>query len=113
MSFAIKEVILSLHFDQYQSEREQPQRSNTDVIVIVEEIEEEQVCEVSYTASFFAYKNISDLIVEHQQSGDFLAGTYFYAKHMLLIKDCSKATILKVIDDLIEEGSFKEVFLKN
>jgi len=81
--------------------------------VIVDEQENDEIQRVKYIASFFAYGNIDQLITQNQKAGNFLNGTYFYAKNMLLIKDCSKATIVKVIDDLIEDGSFREVFLKS
>lgn len=65
-----------------------------------------------YAASFLAYGNIQALTREHQQSGAFLAGKYFWMKNMVLIAWLDKALIKEVIGDLMEEGDFTSVFKK-
>ncbi len=113
MSFKVKEVFLSINSGDHSDNVYDINNSNTDVIVLVEEeTESNKIESQKYIASFFTYQNIDTLVSEHQENGLFLNGTYFYAKNMLLIKDCSKSTVTKVIMDLIDDGSFKEVFLR-
>jgi hypothetical protein len=80
-------------------------RENTDVIVSLEDGSK-------YIASFFAYNNIEDLRLEHQLNGDFLNGSYFWAKNMVLVEECSPKVIHPVVKNIIEEGEFDEIFRK-
>ena len=82
-----------------------PKRGNTDVIVSLEDGRK-------YIASFFAYDNVDDLRLEHQLNGDFLNGSYFWDKNMILVEECSLQTIESVVNDIIEEGNFEEAFRK-
>ena len=82
---------------------------NTDVIAIVEEGEIDQRT-VKYVASFFTYANIFELQSQHMKTGEFLNGKYFFSKNMLLIDNCSMENVLRVVHELLEEGTFKEVF---
>jgi len=77
----------------------------TDVIVSFENGEK-------YAASFFSYKAITKLNAEHEASGEFLNGKYFWSDNMLLIKECNRPIISEVIDALIDEGDFNIVFKK-
>ncbi|MEO1259481.1 MAG: hypothetical protein AAFZ15_11820 [Bacteroidota bacterium] len=65
-----------------------------------------------YIASFFSYKNIETIKNENLKSGDFLNGRYFWKKNMVLIDNCRKKNVLKVVMDLRERGDFYEVFEK-
>jgi hypothetical protein len=82
-----------------------PKRGNTDVIVSLEDGRK-------YIASFFAYNNIDDLRLEHQHNGDFLHGSYFWAKNMVLVEECSPKVIHPVVKNIIEEGEFNDIFRK-
>lgn len=77
----------------------------TDVIVSFENGEK-------YAASFFSYQAITRLGVEHETSGAFLNGKYFWSDNMLLIKECNRPIINEVIDSLLDEGDFNTVFKK-
>ncbi|MCB0842627.1 MAG: hypothetical protein KDE26_05090 [Bacteroidetes bacterium] len=47
---------------------------------------------------------------EFEKSGKFLAGTYFWAKDMVLVDNIERGTIKKIVEHLIEEGDFLDVF---
>jgi len=84
---------------------------NTDVIVLIEQ--EDNHCNlvaVKYVATFFTYDNIEELKAIHHKSGEYLNGKYFFFKNMVLINNCSKNNITEVVNHLIEEGDFSEVF---
>lgn len=81
------------------------QEDNTDVIVKTKNGN-------IYIAPFFSYECISRICKENQLSGNFLNGHYFWMNRMILIQDCSMESIKLVIDDLLEEGNFKEVFVQ-
>lgn len=85
----------------------------TDVIVVIEEEENngQKVLE-KYIATFFSFDHINTINRQHFRSGEFLDGTYFFAKNMLLINNCSYINVRKIINHLIEEGNFKDVFKK-
>ena len=80
-----------------------PKTGNTDVIVILKNGRK-------YNASFFAYANINKLQQQHRQNGNFLSGSYFWDKNMVLVEDCSLNAIEPVVKDLIDEGNFQEAF---
>lgn len=63
-----------------------------------------------FIASFFTYKSMEQLKLRHQQTGDFLHGKYFWANNMVLVENCSKENVMGVVQDLIEEGQFKQIF---
>lgn len=77
----------------------------SDVIVYLENGEK-------YIASFFTYASIKRLRKRHQKTGEYLNGIYFHVPNMLLIDNCSKENVNKVVLFLIDEGDFKEVFKK-
>lgn len=76
---------------------------NTDVIVTTDEGEK-------YVATFFTYKNIERLRKKNKETGECFNGKYFWASDMILIDDCSRENIEKVIAYLIEENEFLEIF---
>ncbi len=113
MCFKIIKIYLSGEPDK--SNLEERQNFNTDVIVLMEEEDDDgnnTVKLVKYVASFFTYTNLFDLRARHIKTGEYLNGKYFYAKNMVLIDDCSLSNIEDVIHQMIEEGEFKEAFLK-
>lgn len=85
---------------------------NTDVIVVATEEDEEnkEDKDVKYVASFFTYANIFELQAQHMKTGAYLHGKYFFSKNMVLIDECSRENVLKVVEDLLEEGDFWDVF---
>ena len=100
----ISELVLSIekqiHLDliDYKSE-------NTDVIVKLED-------GTRYIASFFTYRNVVKLETEHQQNGEYLNGKYFWSNNLVLIESCSKENVLEVVEHMIDEGDFNQVFKK-
>jgi hypothetical protein len=51
-----------------------------------------------------------ELKSRHEKTGEYLNGKYFFSKNMLLIDDCSMENIREVVEHLMEEGEFGEVF---
>jgi hypothetical protein len=80
-----------------------PKKGNTDVIVSLEDGKK-------YLASFFAYSSIEELRIQHQSDGNFLHGYYLWDKNMILVEECALKTIESVVNDLIDEGNFREAF---
>ena len=103
MSLHIDKIHLSALSGNY--DNFDPHNGNTDVIVLLKNGE-------TYVASFFTYSNILSLQQAHQANGEHLNGTYFQAPNMVLIDNCDLPTIQKVVDDLIEEGDFLQIFRK-
>lgn len=103
MSVAIAKVFLTSEF--------QPEtqldynNSNTDVIVQMDSGEK-------YIASFLTYENLESLRKENLGSGLFLKGKYFWTQNMLMIDNCSKESIQTVVNYLLDNGDFTEVFKK-
>lgn len=84
---------------------------NTDVLVHIEEEDNYGIKRtVKYVATFFTYSNIFELQAEHHRSGEYLNGKYFFFKNMVIIDNCSKESITNVVNNLIEEGDFKDIF---
>lgn len=112
MDLKIKEFYLSATLGNT-IQREQYYYGNTDVIVLMEEVTASGEKRITkYVASFFAYKNIAELKCKHEKTGAYLNGKYFYSKNMLLIDEWSWESVRTVIEQLIEEGEFLEVFWK-
>lgn len=103
MPEGIEKIYLSIEKDS--SDMFQYDSENTDVIVVM-------VGGEKYIAAFFTYKNIELLRQQNYQNGEFLQGKYFWAKNMVLIDNFDKHNILEVIEHLIEEGDFNDVFEK-
>lgn len=65
-----------------------------------------------YVASFFSYDKIEALRREHRISGDYLNGEYYWNKYMVLVEDCRLPAVERVVNHLLEEGEFGEVFAR-
>lgn len=77
----------------------------TDVVVEFESGEQ-------FIASFFSYQKVWEMRKEYVETGKFLNGSYFWASEMILIDNCEKSTIRKVVEHLLEEGDFLNAFMK-
>ncbi|MEN0047024.1 MAG: hypothetical protein AAF806_08210 [Bacteroidota bacterium] len=75
----------------------------TDVIVELENGD-------TFIASFLTFHHLFTIIQSNIENGNFLNGKYFWMELMVLVKDCSIATIEAVIEDMIEEGDFLLAF---
>ena len=78
---------------------------HTDVIVEFQNGE-------TYVASFFTYKNLESIRVQNRISGDFLGGKYFWVESMVFIDECSLGDVRVVINNMLEEGDFENIFRK-
>lgn len=86
--------------------------SNTDVIVHIEEEDRYGVKRIrKYIATFFTYNSIFEMQSEHHKSGEYMNGKYFFFKNMVLIDNCSTESINEVVNSLIDEGDFNDVFM--
>ena len=84
---------------------------NTDVLVHIEEEDSYGIKKIKkYVTTFFTYNSIFEMKTEHHKSGEYLKGKYFFFKNMVLIDNCSKESIKEVVNNLIDEGDFKDVF---
>lgn len=63
-----------------------------------------------YVASFFTYDNVKTLTEKNRRTGELLGGKYFWASDMILVDRIDRDTIEKVIDDLIKEKYFEQLF---
>ena len=82
-----------------------PPWNQTDVIVTLQSGH-------TYVASAFTYEEILRLQQLHQQNGQYLQGRYFWVRQLLLVKDCTEANLRDVVNHLLEEGDFEQVFMK-
>ncbi len=85
--------------------------NSTDVIVHVEEEHPYGGKGIKkYVATFFTYDSIWEMQDVHHKSGEYLNGKYFFARNMVLIDHCCRESITAVVDHIIDEGDFNDVF---
>lgn len=65
-----------------------------------------------YIASFFSYTNFEAIQKENKKSGLNAGGLYFWYKNMVLVENFRTETVEKVVNHLLLEGDFTEVFEK-
>jgi hypothetical protein len=82
-----------------------PADDNTDVIVTLDD-------ESRWVATFFSYANIQTLTGKNRQTGECLAGAYFWASDMILTDEVSRLRIEEVVHHLIQEGEVQAVFTR-
>jgi hypothetical protein len=78
---------------------------NSDVMVTFENGEK-------YIATFFTYENIEWLRQKNKETGECLGGKYFYATDSILIDKLNRIEIMYVINHLINQNEFFDVFDK-
>ena len=103
MSIGIEKIFLSSHFKPNRQKNEE--HTNTDVIVYLTDGKK-------YVASFTTFLKVGKQQLEHMQNGEFLNGKFFWEKNMILIDNCEEANIKLVVEYLLEEGDFLNVFEK-
>ena len=101
MKFKIKKVLLTAEMKK--DDNGKSISGNTDVIVQLDNGSK-------YIASFFSYEYIKDVRNKNIKTGAFAKGKYFWDKHMVLVEECSAKVIKPVIQELIDEGEFMDVF---
>jgi hypothetical protein len=65
-----------------------------------------------WVATFLSYANIQTLTTKNRQTGECLAGAYFWASDMILIDEVSRPRIAEVIQHLIQAGEFEAIFTR-
>lgn len=78
---------------------------NADVIVEFDSGEK-------FWATFVTYKNLTTLTQKYEDSGECLAGKYFWTANMVLTSKINGSMINNVIDDFIGNGQFEMAFEK-
>lgn len=101
MSPAIDRIYISN--EDSEADKANHKQEETDVIVSMKDGEK-------FHASFFPFDSLEGLRQRNLKSGEFLHGTYFWSKRIVLVKDCSRETIEKVVLNLLEEGELWEAF---
>ena len=110
MKFTLKELIFACEENEADSEHN-CEDFNTEVVVLIEEEDDNGLTHlVKYSAPFFTYRNIDTVRKEHEASGEFLHGKYFWANGLTLIDECCRESLEEVIKHLIDEGDFRSVF---
>lgn len=103
MHLEIEQVFFSeLDVHSYNNDKE---NESTDVIVVLKNHQR-------YIASFISLQQLGKILSRYKETGENLSGKYLWAKNMILIDHCEPTSINTVITELIEEGVFKEVFLR-
>lgn len=93
------------------SKTSNPDFENTDVLVHIQEEDQFGIKSIKkYIATFFTYNNIIEMKTRNYKSGEYLRGKYFFFKNMVIIDKCSKESICDVVNNLIDEGDFNDVF---
>ncbi|MCB0594479.1 MAG: hypothetical protein H6557_13040 [Lewinellaceae bacterium] len=103
MSLAIDRIYISN--EEEKQEGAFLNHEGTDVIVSMKSGEK-------FHASFFSFDSLEGLRRRYFKSGEFLHGAYFWSKRMVLVKDCSRETIERVVTDLLEGGELWEAFMR-
>ena len=101
MEFRIKNIRLTA--DSPNAQTDISEQGSTDVIVYLESGRK-------FIASFFTYSNILEMKAHHRNDGDYLNGSYFWDRNMVLVENCSLHSIEPVVKDLIDEGNFPIAF---
>lgn len=65
-----------------------------------------------WCATFFTYQNLLSLSKKNHTTGENLSGKYFYADKPIFISRMDKATIISVIQDIVQINELESVFLK-
>jgi len=78
-------------------------KDNKDVVLLMENGEK-------YIASFYTYESIEAIRKENTESGNNLNGRFFWSKYMILTDSCELESITQIVEHLIDEGDFKDVF---
>jgi hypothetical protein len=76
---------------------------NSDVIVTFTD-------KTRYIASFFTYANIEYLRQKNKRTGECLNGKYFWASDMIIVDSINRKEITEIINDLIKDTLFEDVF---
>lgn len=102
MDLKIEKIILTRDI---RKERSLPvEDDNTDVIVTMKSGK-------LFIASFFSFDYIEKYRMKESKNKRFLNGKYFWARGMLLINNCTKENVQVVVNHILEEGDFSEIFI--
>lgn len=82
-----------------------PYDNNSNVIVTF-------IDDTKYAATFFTYDNVQTLRTKNKTTGECLNGKYFWASDMIIVEKINRNEIAQIIDNLLEEHLFDQVFKK-
>jgi hypothetical protein len=63
-----------------------------------------------FTATFTTLKNIATIMERYRQSGECLAGKYFWASELIVVDELNVALIRKVVSDPLKSGELSRAF---
>ncbi|MEM6966417.1 MAG: hypothetical protein AAF573_16760 [Bacteroidota bacterium] len=99
----VERIFLTKDF--HQTRYEEDDKTNTEVIVHLNNGEK-------YIAAFTTFYKVEAQRIAHAETREFLGGKYFWEKNMILIDSCTEDNILLIVQHLLAEGDFLEVFEK-
>lgn len=108
MSCRLLELHFSSDFGVPDADSEDQNQESTDIIAYVEENDAIS----KYSATAFTYDEIGAQRLHNRKTGEYLNGTYFFKRNLLIVEDCKRSTLEEVVNHLIQEGDFLTVFNK-
>ena len=101
MTMEIKKMYLSS--DYTQEDLDNQKTDSTDVIIHLRNGEK-------LAASFFTYDYIENWKANKEGLRKDIESSFFWAPNMVIVKDCSRDRVADVVQYLIDEGDFLNVF---
>jgi hypothetical protein len=92
-----------LEFEEWAPGEWNPADDNSDVRVTLNDGS-------TWIATFFTYSNIETLRKRNVESGECMAGAYFWATDLILIDTLTRPRIEEVVRHLLAENKFETVF---
>ncbi len=63
-----------------------------------------------FGATFFTLANVATLMDRWKDTGECLAGSYFWASHAIIVRRLDYVTILRTVGHLVETGELASAF---
>ena len=82
-----------------------PENDNVDVNVTLEN-------GIRYFGTFFTLSNIQQILEDYRLSGECANGKYFWATDMCIIEKIDIETMYECVQDMLDDGCFKNIFYK-
>ena len=88
-----------------------------ELLQIISDIENDNVDAVisfddasSYAVTFFTIKNIQSIMDRYRDTDECLAGSFFWASSMVVLKDLSSNTISQTVRELVHTDEYLAAF---
>lgn len=63
-----------------------------------------------YGATFFTLRNVAALLKKSAETGEYAAGTYFWADHPIIVHSLSRGVVEVTVRKLMEDQEFTKAF---